>query len=343
MGRFFRYTDPMPIDGPCSLPRLRIVGGSRTIADGDFDSVMDFYGNLFLGMKRLVKHTGALTRYVGFRRRLGGRDVHHVFGIEARRIADIPAGMTAWDLGPDAWTSWESRDGRMERTGEGALRWDWTEGTAGRSHRIVGEFTAEAFGGADPVPADAEPSYWMAAHAWVRPAAPETDDDVRIVEYDPAWPDAFLEMKEGILGRLGGDGTVRIEHIGSTAVPGMPAKPVIDILVEVPSFREARRRLLPRYGGGDWEYWWDSGHMVFIRRDPATGRRTHHLHLATPGHEAWDRIAFRDWLRTHGDDAARYAALKRELAAGHQSDRERYTQAKTGFVRELTDRALGRR
>lgn len=328
-------------DGTPQETRIRLVGGSRVIPDDDFEASMDFYGNLFAGMKSLVKHTGALTRYVGFRRHLGGKKEHHLFGIEVEEIAGLPPGMTAWELASDSWSEWEVRDGNEVRTAGGPLRWDWAERTADRPERIVGEFTAEGIRTPDADAAGAEPGHWMSAHAYVRPAAAETDaDEVRIVEYDPGWPEAFLEMREGILGRLGGSGTRRIEHIGSTAVPGLPAKPIIDVLVEIPSFPEARRRILPLYADEDWEYWWSAGHIVFIRRDPLTRRRTHHLHLAPAGHGAWERVAFRDWLRTHADDAARYAALKRELASTLAGDRERYTEAKTDFVREITDRAV---
>jgi len=71
-------------------------------------------------------------------------------------------------------------------------------------------------------------------------------------------------------------------------------------------------------------------------------RRTHHVHLAPASHPVWDGLAFRDALRAHPDTAARYAALKGELATRYREDREGYTEAKTAFVREVTAKALAR-
>ena len=69
------------------------------------------------------------------------------------------------------------------------------------------------------------------------------------------------------------------------------------------------------------------------------GQRTHRVHMAPQGHEIWKGLVFRDTLRSHSEEASRYAALKQELAAGYREDRERYTQAKTEFVRKVTSRA----
>lgn len=70
------------------------------------------------------------------------------------------------------------------------------------------------------------------------------------------------------------------------------------------------------------------------------GQRTHHIHMAPQGHKLWEGLAFRDCLRTHDADALRYAALKHKLAKSYRQDRERYTDAKTMFVKEITSKAL---
>ena len=80
--------------------------------------------------------------------------------------------------------------------------------------------------------------------------------------------------------------------------------------------------------------------MCFIVRDEVTGIRTYHIHLAPAGHRIWEGLAFRDYMRTHSGDAARYVALKLDLAKCYQKDREGYTDAKEAFVREITDMAL---
>jgi len=80
---------------------------------------------------------------------------------------------------------------------------------------------------------------------------------------------------------------LRVEHYGSTAIPNMPAKPFIDTLLEVPSFAEARRSLIPVFNKPECEYWWYNGHMCFIVRKDPMGTRTHHIHAAPRGHRLW--------------------------------------------------------
>jgi GrpB-like predicted nucleotidyltransferase (UPF0157 family) len=167
-----------------------------------------------------------------------------------------------------------------------------------------------------------------------------SNDDVELVDYDPSWPQQFTEFATWLCDLLGVDVALRIEHYGSTAIPGIPAKPIIDVLVEIPSFAEAKRVTIPRLNSERWEYWWYSDHMTFIRRERLMGRRTHHVHMAPRGHRLWEGLAFRDYLISHPQEVSRYAALKRELAENYRQDRERYTQAKTEFVREITSKAL---
>ena len=131
-----------------------------------------------------------------------------------------------------------------------------------------------------------------------------------------------------------------LEHIGSTAVPGLGAKPIIDILGGVTSLAEADTMLEPLCALG-----WDTSPAFnatlsdrrFLLRWPG-GVRTHHLHLVVYGSEAWrERLKFRDLLRTHSDVAGRYLALKLELAERHHNDREAYTDAKAAFVKEVLE------
>jgi GrpB-like predicted nucleotidyltransferase (UPF0157 family) len=122
-------------------------------------------------------------------------------------------------------------------------------------------------------------------------------------------------------------------------VPGIPAKPIIDILVEIPSFAEAKERALPLLNDVSWEYWWYDNHMVFFKRETPMGKRTHHVHMAPQRHEVWAGLVFRDYIRSHPEAAARYSELKRRLAVEHRADREGYTDAKSAFVRQATARA----
>jgi GrpB-like predicted nucleotidyltransferase (UPF0157 family) len=161
---------------------------------------------------------------------------------------------------------------------------------------------------------------------------------VRVVPYDPSWPRLYGEEVNRLLPFLDREGiTLVFEHTGSTAIPGMPAKPILDILAgrEAEIDREPAIRALQAAGydyRGEQEI---PGRDFFRRGEP----RQYHIHLARIGSEFWrDHRAFRDYLRTHADAAAGYAALKRELAVKHPFDREAYIEGKTAFVNRILSR-----
>jgi GrpB-like predicted nucleotidyltransferase (UPF0157 family) len=163
---------------------------------------------------------------------------------------------------------------------------------------------------------------------------------VEIVPYDPSWPLRFEEEKTILRPALTAWLAGPIEHIGSTAIPGLGAKPVIDIMAGVQTLEASRPAIAAATELGycyapyraDVEHW-------FCKPSPAY--RTHHLHLVPLGTPHWvGPIAFRDYLRAHSEVAAEYEALKRRLAAEHHLDREAYTQAKRPFIDRVTDVAL---
>jgi len=175
-----------------------------------------------------------------------------------------------------------------------------------------------------------------------------TREPVAIADYDPDWPARFEREKAHLLACLPQDIIVRIEHFGSTAVPGLSAKPIIDILVEVTDLEAVREKVVPVLESQAYEYFWrptfgDDGepfYAWFIKRDPRTGLRTHHIHMVEPDHTIhWERLLFRDYLIAHPDVAAEYDRLKRELAASLSSDRVRYTNAKSDFINRVMENA----
>jgi GrpB-like predicted nucleotidyltransferase (UPF0157 family) len=221
-----------------------------------------------------------------------------------------------------------------------ALSWDWLNSTNPASP--IGEFSAVIPAGLIRDSNDNLVHFIVSGMSWgTRSAA--ADDDVELVDYDSSWPERFNTMKARLLRILPEGFTRRIDHYGSTAIPGMPAKPVIDILIEIPSFHEARRVLIPLFNNPEYEYWWYNDHMTFIVRDGFLGRRTAHIHAATKGHPVWEGLFFCDYLINHPSDAARYAELKRQLAENYVSDRETYTDRKYEFVREISNKALKKR
>ena len=164
---------------------------------------------------------------------------------------------------------------------------------------------------------------------------------VEIVPYDPAWPARFEEEAARLRVLLPAELTGRIEHFGSTAVPRLAAKPIIDMLVEVGSMEAVAQRIAPILKREGYEYFWRDrdrepglrgiDYAWFIRRD-AAGRRTHHIHCLESGSSEWERLLFRDYLRAHPDAAREYGELKRRIAAEHPDDRVAYAKAKTDFI-----------
>jgi len=157
------------------------------------------------------------------------------------------------------------------------------------------------------------------------------------VDYDPAWPGLFVVQRDAILG-VGGGLILAIEHIGSTAVPGLAAKPVIDIAVAVGSVEVDGAALVDAVRA--------LGYLFFDAKMPGrlmctrdeNGVRAQHLHILPVSR--WDLLKerlMRDWLLAHPADRDRYAALKVELAS--RLGGEDYTRAKTGLIQELVDAA----
>ncbi len=175
-------------------------------------------------------------------------------------------------------------------------------------------------------------------------------EEVSLVPYDPRWAESFRLEREHLLACLPADLVRRIEHFGSTAVPGLWAKPIVDILVEVADLGETRRRIVPVLEAQGYEYFWrptrgDDGppfYAWFIKRD-AEGRRTHHIHMVEAGFpEHWDRLLFRDYLISRPDLAQRYQRLKLELASKHAKDRLAYARGKASFIDAATAEARQR-
>ena len=161
---------------------------------------------------------------------------------------------------------------------------------------------------------------------------------VELREYDPSWAQIF-ETERLLIAPIFDGRAVGIEHIGSTSVPDLCAKPIVDVLVglrelalsddEIKAMEELGYEYLGEFGL--------PGRLYFRKGDP----RTHHVHVVEHGGEHWERhLAFRDALRANPEERQRYDALKRQLAAeGHPW--EAYSELKTPFIREVEARARG--
>lgn len=160
------------------------------------------------------------------------------------------------------------------------------------------------------------------------------DQRVELAGYDPAWPERFAEQRRAVETLLGPWLAGPVEHVGSTSVPGLRAKPVIDMLAPVASLAGAQDAV-PVLAGSGWLFWPDDPcrhyRLWFLR--PAPEARTHHLHLIEAGHpQAVAVLAFRDALRADAGLRREYAALKSRLARRHADNRNAYTNAKGEFV-----------
>jgi GrpB-like predicted nucleotidyltransferase (UPF0157 family) len=165
---------------------------------------------------------------------------------------------------------------------------------------------------------------------------------VIIVPYDPGWPARFEAERSVLAGVFAGCEAV-IEHIGSTAVPGLGAKPVIDVLIGLPSLVEAERRI-PALDAAGYEYVREHETALPDRRyfrKPRVGPRAFHLHCVAHGGESWGRhLAFRDHLRANPASAAAYEDLKRALAA--RLAKWEYAEAKGPFIQGVLAAAARR-
>ena len=163
------------------------------------------------------------------------------------------------------------------------------------------------------------------------------DGPVHLAEYDPAWPALFEREAERIRRALG-DTIVALEHTGSTSVPGLAAKPIIDVTLIVPNSADEQAYVPQLEAAGyvlrirepDW-----LEHRLFMGPDTVV-----HLHVFSPGSGELERmVGFRDWLRSHPDDRELYERTKRELAARTWRHIQHYANAKTEVVEAIIAKA----
>ena len=163
-----------------------------------------------------------------------------------------------------------------------------------------------------------------------------------VTDYDPAWP-AMFEQERAKLDTALGSLVVTIEHVGSTAVPGLAAKPIIDLLVGVRSLEEARPRCVEALQALGYRYIpeyqsWLPDELFFRKGVP--GPWAHHVHVMQPSDPGWERrLLFRDYLRAHPHAAADYVNLKRRLAARYKDDIAAYRRGKDKFVQDTMAKA----
>jgi len=166
------------------------------------------------------------------------------------------------------------------------------------------------------------------------------DDRVEMVDFDPSWHTQYEEEAAALLSVLRPVGGLRLEHFGSTAVPNIRAKPIIDILLMHPMAALWPELIDPITSLG-YVYWAENprkDRMFFVKGMPPFGsRRTHHLHVRLPA-DAAAELSLRDLLRADPALARQYELLKDRLAQSYRTDREAYTDGKTAFISQVLRR-----
>lgn len=165
-------------------------------------------------------------------------------------------------------------------------------------------------------------------------------DCVNLVSYDSEWPLLAQIEIDKIKSVFPVDAIIDIQHVGSTAIVGLSAKPIIDIQIAVSSLENIKLLAVPGLQKLGYEYWAnnpDPKQMFFVKGMPPYGeKRTHHVHIFEQDSEHWcNKLLFRDYLRLHSDVANEYEQLKLKLAHEHLYDREKYTDAKMDFVNKV--------
>ena len=160
---------------------------------------------------------------------------------------------------------------------------------------------------------------------------------VKLVPYHKGWSRAFEVERKKLKKKLG-KAVIDIQHIGSTAMPGMHAKPIIDMTAGVKSLSAAKKFVKPLAGLGYHFYKTFGGHVLFAKGPDA--KRTHYLHVMKYNGVKWKRdLLFRDYLRKHPSRAKVYSRTKQELAKRFPNDRGRYTAGKDSFIKDTLRRA----
>lgn len=324
-----------------SNTKLQIVGLQNIFKKGKDNNkeVSNFiYG--ILTRNREIEYGGKVTRLLWYRASLSDEAELQFIGIEVESIKCIPKGMVAWILSDDKWSVLTQENEEVKVIAAHDIGWRWrAEGLKDGVGRIVGDFYIKSLEEVNKEDRD----YRLIANAYYDfHRSIENNDRVELYPYDPKWPEQYIEFADWIVKTMGKELVLRIEHIGSTAIPGMVSKPSIDAAIEIPSFEEGRKKIIPLLNNELWEYWWLEDDVLFYKRDKFMGKRTHYLHLAPVNHKLWHKVAFRDYLKTHKEDAIRYAELKQKANISADGIWMKYTMAKSEFVKEITEKALNR-
>jgi len=165
---------------------------------------------------------------------------------------------------------------------------------------------------------------------------------IKLVPYNPDWAVIYKKEIKHLLHILGPKVALHFEHIGSTAIPAISAKPTIDILIEIPSNFDPDFIISKMNDNGYIHMKEQLRHLMFVKGYSPTGiaKLSFHIHMGPVSQDwLWDRVYFRDYLINNPTEASLYESLKKELALKYKNDREAYTDMKADYIKRITDLA----
>ena len=224
---------------PSPIIVLRLTGALLTCGE---DWSLREFGKLFARLENEIDSSRSLRRYLRYFGETGETTELRFFGTAVDSIKTIPEGMVSLELSEEEFTVYQPENGHPSVLWQSSLTWDWLDRS--NPEFPTGEFVVNVPKDWLSVKSGSQVRFILSANSYSQQGI-IPDDDVHLVEYNPSLPDRFEEMADWLRNAISPNVVLRIEHYGSTAIPGIPAKPVIDILVEVPSFSEARRNLIP--------------------------------------------------------------------------------------------------
>ena len=172
---------------------------------------------------------------------------------------------------------------------------------------------------------------------------PQTAESIQIVAYDPNWPQRYLAERALVLQAIDPP-FLAIEHVGSTAVPGLPAKPIVDMMAAVAVIGDGVAAIEALTTLGYQLIETGMPDRLFLRKHDRARACSFHLHIVD--YASWperNERLLRDYLRAHPEAARAYGALKQQLAVAHAHNSLAYTKAKTAFIQSIVDRARDER
>lgn len=304
------------------------------------EKLLDFYSGVY-GRENEIHYLTQPTRHLSYECYMNDGNKILFTGCEVTQLEQIPKGMVAWEISQSGMKIYKD-GGKSEIISNAPIKWEWKKTiSAFGVDYTIGDFIASQMSIPELKLAEGPYTFCLTENNFIDyHQGNHIEDEIFLVEPDNTWANQYTEIETYLKKTLGKDLTLRIEHYGSTSIPNMPAKPVIDILVEVPSFETVRREIVPLLCSESCGYMFFMNHVTFTMRASFKGKRIAHIHMAPKEHEVWDGIAFRDYLRSHPKIAVEYANLKKELADKYSDDRNRYTMCKEELVKKATKDAI---